>query len=358
MPWVDRVPVVVEAYLGGQAGGSALADVLFGAAEPGGRLAETFPRRWADNPVSALPTGPRQVEYRESLYVGYRYYDTVAADVLFPFGHGLGYTTFGYSGFELSQEQSVDPADVRVTAAVTVTNTGQRAGSEVVQLYVHDAQSSVFRPEQELKAFAKVRLQPGESRVVTLELDRRSFAVWDSRRHRWAVEPGRFEIRVGASSRDIRERAVLDLGPAGAAPEPDPPELAPYRDLARSHGFDRAAFQSLYGEPLPANVSESHGGYTMDTPLADMAESLVARVLVRVMRRAARKVIGAGPDATLAQLADRTIVEMPLRILPLLSQGRVGAPAATALLAAANGRPQTATRVLAALVAGRQRASG
>ena len=101
MPWVGQVPAVVEGYLGGQAGGSAVAEVLFGVAEPGGRLAETFPRRWADNPVSALPTGPRQVEYRESLYVGYRYYDSVGADVLFPFGHGLGYTTFGYSGLEL-----------------------------------------------------------------------------------------------------------------------------------------------------------------------------------------------------------------------------------------------------------------
>lgn len=361
MPWVGQVRAVVEGYLGGQAGGSAVADVLFGVAEPGGRLAETFPRRWADNPVSALPTGPRQVEYRESLYVGYRYYDSVGADVLFPFGHGLGYTTFGYSGLDLGRVQVADGEDLHVTATVTVTNTGDRAGSEVVQLYVHDVETSVFRPEQELKGFAKVRLEAGESRAVTLGLDRRAFAVWDRHRPGWAVEPGRFEIRVGSSSRDIRARAVLEVTSVGAAPAPDRPELTPYRDLSMSRGFDRAAFQALYGSPLPGNVAERRGEYTMDTPLAAMRQSLVARALVQVLRRAATKIVGGDEGGPMALLVDRVVHEMPLRVLPMLSQGKVGAPVAIALLAVANGRPLAgAAKVLAALgpLPGRQRAGG
>ncbi len=359
MPWVAHVPAVVEGYLGGQAGGSAAADVLFGAVEPGGRLAETFPRRWADNPVSALPTGPRQVEYRESLYVGYRYYDTVGADVLFPFGHGLGYTTFGYSGLDLGRAQVVDGAEPLVNVTVTLTNTGDRAGAEVVQLYVHDVESSVFRPEQELKAFAKVRLAPGESQAVTLDLDRRAFAVWDRKQHGWAVEPGRFEIRVGSSSRDIRARADLEVAPGRATPAPDRPGLAPYRDLSMSHGFDRAAFQVLYGSPLPGNVAERRGEYTMDTPLAAMRQSLVARALVQVLLRAATKIVGGDQDGPMALLVDRAVHEMPLRVLPMLSQGKVGAPVATALLAVANGRPlAAAATVLATLVPGRQRLGG
>ena len=361
MPWVGQVRAVVEGYLGGQAGGSAVADVLFGVAEPGGRLAETFPRRWADNPVSALPTGPRQVEYRESLYVGYRYYDSVGADVLFPFGHGLGYTTFGYSELDLGRVEVADGEDLLVTATVTVTNTGDRAGSEVVQLYVHDVETSVFRPEQELKGFAKVRLEPGESGAVTLGLDRRAFAVWDRHRPGWAVEPGRFEIRVGSSSRDIRARAVLEVTSAGAAPAPDRPELAPYRDLSMSRGFDRAAFQALYGSPLPGNVAERRGEYTMDTPLAAMRQSMVARALVQVLRRAATKIVGGDEGGPMAMLVDRVVHEMPLRVLPMLSQGKVGAPVAIALLAVANGRPLAgAAKVLAALgpLPGRQRAGG
>ena len=255
----------------------------------------------------------------------------------------------------------VDGEDLHVTATVTVTNTGDRAGSEVVQLYVHDVETSVFRPEQELKAFAKVRLEPGESQVVTLDLDRRALAVWDRRQPGWAVEPGRFEIRVGSSSRDIRAHAVLEVASGGAAPAPDRPELAPYRDLSMSRGFDRAAFQALYGSALPDNVTERRGEYTMDTPLADMRQSLVARTVVRVLRRAARKIVGSDEDGPMARLVDRMVNEMPLRVLPLLSQGKVSVPVASALLAVANGRPLAgATKVLAALgpLPGRQRAGG
>ena len=202
MPWADRVGAIVEAYLGGQAGGSALAEVLLGRAEPGGRLAETFPNALSDNPVHTWPNGPAIVEYRESVFVGYRYYDWAGAGVAFPFGHGLSYTTFAWSPAVITRDGDT------VTVSTTVTNTGDRAGSDVVQVYVHDVESTVYRPVQELKGFAKVRLEPGESQPVAITLDRRAFAVWDGR---WVVEGGTYEIRLGASSRDIRSSVRIEL---------------------------------------------------------------------------------------------------------------------------------------------------
>src|SRR5690606_39821158 len=163
MPWLDRVPAVVEAYLGGQAGGSAVADVLFGDVNPCGKLAETFPLRLEDHPAHRFfPGGPRTVEYRESIYVGYRYYDTAEKEVLFPFGHGLSYTTFRYDNLRLSAAEIRVGEPLRVT--VSVTNTGPRAGKEIVQLYVRDVAPRTFRPVHELKDFAKVALEPGEAK--------------------------------------------------------------------------------------------------------------------------------------------------------------------------------------------------
>ncbi len=193
--WADRPAALVEAYLGGQAGGAALVDVLFGDVEPGGRLAESFPMAGSELPASAnFSDHPTQVQYREGFNVGYRFHDTAHVAPRFCFGHGLGYTRFEYS------EPIVTGAGVDRDVSLTVTNVGQRAGSEVVQLYVHDPVSTLARPEQELKAFSKVHLAAGESARVVLPLNRRSFAVYDVASASWLVEAGDFELRVGASS--------------------------------------------------------------------------------------------------------------------------------------------------------------
>ncbi|MEV4416385.1 glycoside hydrolase family 3 C-terminal domain-containing protein [Catellatospora sp. NPDC049609] len=332
LPWHGRVPAIVEAYLGGQAGGGALADVLCGLAEPGGRLAETFPHRWADNPVHALATGPRQAEYRESVFVGYRWYDTAGADVLFPFGHGLSYTTFAYSGLAVS---GADPVEV----AVTVTNTGDRPGSEVVQVYVHDTANAATRPAQELKGFAKVRLTPGESRTVTVRLDRRAFAWYDVAAARWAVTPGRYEIRVGASSRDIRATAHVDVtGDGPAAPA--------YPVPASGQEWDRAPFAAAYGRLLPDNTADVRGAFTLNTPLNDMRSSLAARLLQAVARRQARAFVK-DPDSPMGQLIHAMLGEMPLRMLTMMSRGKVTRPTQQALLDLANGRRLRGLRGLA-----------
>ena len=202
MPWIGKVGAVLEAYLGGQAVGEAVVRVLFGDANPCGRLPETFPLKLEDNPSYLYYGGEGDVaEYREGVFVGYRYYDKKKMEVLFPFGYGLSYTTFEYSGLKFSAEKIRDTDTMTVTA--TVKNTGSRAGKTVVQLYVGDAESTPIRPVRELKGFVKVALQPGESREVSFTLDKRAFAYWNQQIHDWHVETGVFRIEVGASSRDL-----------------------------------------------------------------------------------------------------------------------------------------------------------
>lgn len=202
MPWLGRVKAVLEAYLGGQAVGIAAVKLLYGDANPCGHLAETFPVKLADNPSYLYYGGEgNEADYREGVFVGYRYYDKKEMDVLFPFGHGLSYTTFEYSDLRLSASKITDQETV--TATVTVKNTGSRAGKTVVQLYVGDQESTVLRPVRELKGFEKVALQPGESTDVTFVLDKRSFAYWNTQLHDWHVETGVFTVEVGRSSRDI-----------------------------------------------------------------------------------------------------------------------------------------------------------
>ncbi|MBB6695593.1 glycoside hydrolase family 3 C-terminal domain-containing protein [Cohnella xylanilytica] len=202
MPWIGSAKAVLEAYLGGQALGGAIADLLFGDANPCGKLAETFPQRLEDNPSYLFYFGEGdRTEYREGVFVGYRYYDKKRIEPLFPFGHGLSYTSFAYSELVIGKNEIRD--DETVDVQVVVENTGDRTGKEIVQLYVREVDSKVIRPEKELKGFAKVELRPGERKTVTFTLDKRSFAYYDAERKDWRVDTGVFEILIGKSSRDI-----------------------------------------------------------------------------------------------------------------------------------------------------------
>lgn len=216
MPWIGRVKGVLEAYLGGQAIGSAVVGILFGDVNPSGKLPETFPVKLEDNPSYLyFPGEGDRVEYREGVFVGYRYYDTKKMDVLFPFGHGLSYTEFAYSNLRLSggsgraeagsEGETLSIADTdTLTVSVDITNTGARFGREAVQLYVSAPESLVLRPVKELRAFAKVALNPGETKTVTFRLDKRAFSYWETRIHDWYAESGSYELLLGSSSRDIR----------------------------------------------------------------------------------------------------------------------------------------------------------
>jgi beta-glucosidase len=202
MPWINDVKGILETYLTGQGTGTATSRILFGDANPCGKLAETFPLKLEDNPswLSGFGEGDN-VNYTEGIFVGYRYYDKKAMDVLFPFGYGLSYTTFEYSNLRLSSENIKDTDTLTVT--VDITNTGTVSGKEIVQLYVQDVESSVKRPVKELKGFEKVYLEPNETKSVTFILDKRSFAYYNTRIKDWHVETGIFNILIGKSSRDI-----------------------------------------------------------------------------------------------------------------------------------------------------------
>lgn len=211
-PWLEQAPAVVQAWYGGMEAGNAIARVLFGDVNPSGKLPCTFPRQLADSPAHALGAFPGKdgtVTYTEGLLVGYRWFDTKKIEPLFPFGHGLSYTKFEYSGLKIVPGGEANGPVA--TAEVEIANTGDREGAEVVQLYVRDVESSLPRPTQELKAFAKLALKPGERRTVSLPLGRDAFSFYDPAKKAWVAEAGKFVVAVGSSSRDIRGEAEFAL---------------------------------------------------------------------------------------------------------------------------------------------------
>jgi beta-glucosidase len=210
LPWIDDVPALVLAYYPGQEGGNAVANILTGDVNPSGKLSVTFPERYEDNPTYINYPGGREVRYGEGIFVGYRYYDQKGVEPLFPFGFGLSYTTFQYS--DLQVPETVRPGGEPVDVSVTIANTGDCAGKEVVQLYVCDKESSLARPPKELKGFKKISLDPGESKTIDFVLDQRALSFYDPAQKRWVAEPGEFEVLVGSSSRDIRLSATFTLG--------------------------------------------------------------------------------------------------------------------------------------------------
>ena len=212
MPWVNEVPAIVEAWYGGTEAGNAIASVLAGEVNPSGKLPFTFPVRLEDNPAIALDAYPgdgKQVEYKEGIFVGYRWNDRERIKPLFCFGHGLSYTTFEY-GKVTAEGRQMGP-DGTITVSVPVKNTGSRAGAEIVQLYVSDLKSSLPRPVKELKGFRKITLQPGQEQTVSFTIDRKALSFYDDTKQDWVAEPGTFEVLVGASACDIRGKAAFGL---------------------------------------------------------------------------------------------------------------------------------------------------
>lgn len=219
MPWVDKVPAIVQAWFLGSEGGNALASVLTGDVNPSGKLPMTFPARLSDvgaHAVGQYPGTPRNdgsnivdIEYREGIFVGYRWADKNKIQPLFPFGHGLSYTTFDYGKATIDKTEGT--ADDVFTVSIPVTNTGDRAGREIVQLYVSDLKTTLPRPVKELKGFKKISLEPGQTETVTFEISRDDLSYFDADKHAWVVDPGKFEALVGASSRDIRSKVTFKV---------------------------------------------------------------------------------------------------------------------------------------------------
>lgn len=289
MPWADQVKGILEAYLGGQAVGAAVVDILFGKVNPSGKLPETFPCQLEDNPSYLYYSGEGdRVEYREGVFVGYRYYDKKKMAVRFPFGYGLSYTTFAYSEPKISAQRIQDTDTV--TIRVDVTNTGDRAGKEVVQLYVSAPDSKVIRPVRELRGFDKIELAPGETKMVSFTLDKRAFAYWNTDIHDWYVESGKYLIQIGSSSRDI------------------------------------AIEQEVYVEStrrLPRH-------YTMDTPFGDLMDDPEAMKLLEPLmqidfleKKEDEDTTDAAAEAITADMKDAMVKYMPLRGSFSFASGRV-----------------------------------
>lgn len=317
MPWRDDAPAILETFLGGQAGGAATAEILLGLREPGGRLAETFPITFHDHPAAHTPDGPSQLEYWESMYLGYRYFDSAAVEVAYPFGHGLSYTAFEWSEFAVDPSVTASTTGRGVTCSVRIENVGSRRGSEVVQVYAHPMDTGkVFRADQQLVGFEKVELDPGQSTIVIVELDRRAFSFWNVDTDAWEIHPGRYELRASASSRDIRASRVITV--PGLVTSPD--NTDPYRALTSDHRFTRAAFAGVYRHTLPANLPARPGNYTLDTSLRDMTGSLVARRLYDAVRAQTVKTFGI-PEGPQRAVVDDVVGQFTLRMLPTISAG-------------------------------------
>lgn len=302
MPWASRVKAILEAWLGGQAGGEAIAEVIVGRSNPSGKLSETFPARLEDTPAFLDFPGRGEARYGEGVFIGYRYYERRRITPQFPFGHGLSYTTFGYSNLLVASASAADAErGVLYTLAISVKNTGARAGKEIVQLYVGEGSSREPRPTKELRHFAKVSLGPGESREVSFELRQRDFARYDVRLHDWVVDSGVFTIFVGGSSQGplLSEEVVLEL----ERPYPPLTRQSMLKEFAE-HPRTRDAYRPL----LDAMVAQFSGAS--------------AAALTPEQRKA-------------RAMAEAFLSELPVWKLPLLSQGKFSEERLEELLALA-----------------------
>ena len=327
VPFLDQVGALLETYLGGQAGGSAVARVLFGEVNPSGKLAETFPLRLEDAACHDwFPGEPRQVQYREGLWVGYRFFDTSETPVAFPFGHGLSYTTFTYHQLRVA-ETDLPPEQVDsdqlgewdgLTVKCDIENTGAVAGYEIAQLYIGADTHGVYRPRRELRDFVKVWLEPGQTHTVVFELGRRGFAYWDKDVHDWMVEAGDYRIEIGASSADLRLSCGLKVL-SGTAATPPNPALQAYFE-PRKRVFDTAAFTALLGQPVP-KVNPTFP-YHPNSTLGEIRGTFIGRKLHKLVLRSVTEMVPDEVDEKLDRILGAMLGEMPLRNLVMLSGGK------------------------------------
>jgi beta-glucosidase len=302
--------------LGGQCVGPATIDLLFGRVNPSGKLTETFPLDLADVPSSSN-FGERLVtQYRESIYVGYRYYDKARRAVLFPFGHGLSYTQFAYSDMRLSGN-AISEEDT-LTVRVKIKNVGSRDGKEVVQLYVAPPASEVFKPEKELRQFTKVFLKAGEEKEVSFVLGRRAFAYWNVNIHDWHVESGRYEILVGSSSRDIRCQAgVVVRSSSSDVAVPSYKDTAPaYYELPGAPlNVPVEQFKVIYGSKVPSGETDPKAPFTMNSTLSDVRHTVYGKFLLNYFKKEMAKMGGGegNKDESTQRMFDAMLYDFPLR---------------------------------------------
>ncbi len=314
LPWADSVKAILNSYLGGQAGASAVANLLSGKANPCGKLAETYPMCEHTVPCAEqFPGGRATVEYRESIYIGYRYYDTAGKAVRYPFGHGLSYTDFRYADLQIERSEITDAE--RLTLSFRVKNVGNRDGAEIAQIYVSDKESTIFRPKKELKAFKKVFLKAGEEKRITISLGKRAFAYYNVLIHDWHVESGEFDILVGASSADIRLQDTVTVHSTRPdAPIPDYRESAPEYYTGNVQKVPAASFEAVLGRALPDPTRS--GAVGMTSAIEDAAGTKWGGRIFRAVSTVTKAV-----DKGDSGLAQAVATQMPIRNFVSMSGG-------------------------------------
>lgn len=349
MPWLGGVKGVFEAYLGGEAGGEAIIELIYGLQVPSGKLAESFPVSLEACAASEnFAKSPHVVEYREGVFVGYRDYDTFKKPVLFPFGHGLSYTHFSYQNLRLSHKHI--HCDERLVVTVEVSNVGQYAGAEIVQLYVHDNDSTIFRPDQELRGFEKVWLEPGEMRIVRFVIGRHAFSYYNVDLKDWHVESGRFEIRVGKSSRDIALSAFVRVDSRKLnIPVPDLRQVAPeyYQKAKRGLKVSEESFKQLLTRELPPKKTIRRGEFSLNSTLGDVRISWLGHWIYQYAIGQFMKIAKEhGHDDALVNRLRSAFEEMPLRSFVLVTNGKLTQNRLEGILHLMNGHYLKALRTL------------
>lgn len=324
MPWINRVRAVLLAYLPGQEGGGAIPELIYGEAVPCGKLAETFPISLEDTPCNRYFATRRFVEYRESIFVGYRYYDTSKTKVLFPFGHGLSYTKFEYDNLVIGSQKVTDTDTLKVS--VDVVNTGSFDASEIVQLYVSAPKSKLYKPTQELKAFIKVFIPQGKKKTVTFTLDGRAFSFYNVNLPGWQIETGIYDIHIGASSQDIRlSGKVSGLSVGKRAPIPDYTAEAPAYYNLRPNGLPipRADFEKVYGKSVVLPENPKKGSHTLNSTVSEITDTRFGSAVAWFIRRSISKTYREDPREDQIRMMEAMTADLPLRGVVSLGSGRV-----------------------------------
>ncbi|MDI6453652.1 beta-glucosidase family protein [Peloplasma aerotolerans] len=326
MPWENRVKGIVEQYLGGQASGQALADVIFGFVNPSGKLAETFPKDLSDVPSSAhFPDYPRQVQYREGLYVGYRGYDTLNLEALFPFGYGLSYTMFEYANLKVK----VNRGNKNIDLSFDLSNVGKFPGKEIAQVYVSKIDSKVYRPLQELKAFDKIELDINETKRVKMSIAFEDLAIYQDG---YKVECGSYLFSVGASSKDIKLKNVIDIESEDVVIDD---QQDAYRIIDHTFNPSKSDFEKLLGYSIPEIPAIKP--YHLNSLLGEIKKHPIGKKLTGMIQKRMTSMIGE-PDEAMKQMMEKTVDQMPLRALITFSGGKISKNRALGLLDLINNR--------------------
>ena len=334
--WECKVKAILNLYLGGQAGGEAAYDLIYGKVNPSGKLAETFPFNNEDNVVAKyFPMGPRTVEYRESIFVGYRYFDTAKKAVQYPFGHGLSYTKFEYKNIKLSSKKVKEGEKLTVT--FTLKNIGDVAGAEVAQVYVCPPKSKIFKADRELKGFQKVYLEPGEKKKVSIELDERAFSYYNVNINDWHAESGEYKIIVAASSRDSRLYDSVEVITAKPDAEvPDYSKTAPiYYSVDSMATIPEKQFEVLLGYELPNNNGFKKGELTINNSVKQVAVSPTGKALYGILNLGAKIV---SLSAENPEMITNSVNDLPLRSFSGWTGGLISQKSVDGLLDMCNGQ--------------------